>query len=250
MFYNRVGSFLQVKNSIVVLTGISLVFITLGMLSPVVSAATGTQFVAYQINGSTTTRSISAVVNESVTPSSTSGFSSVTLQLVSNMANLSYSKIVNSSKVMFPYFPGFANQSLSFQYHNLSIAVSLAQVGSESVTFNSQTYTLTKYDFNVSGSKTGGTPMSASGHFSVFPSGLVYSATVTANATNTIHVQLLGTNLDLNATARSSSQATSIAVAGGGVSILAGVGAFVLYRRKNNSANQGKTDAKPLYHVD
>ena len=90
--------------------------------------------------------------------------------------------------------------------------------------------------------------MSATGNASVFPSGLVYSATIVANSTDTVQIQLLGTNLGLNSTS-GGSQTTSIAVAGGAGSILAGVGAFVFYKRKNPSANS-KADDKPLYHVD
>ncbi|MDA4112112.1 MAG: hypothetical protein OK439_06200 [Thaumarchaeota archaeon] len=228
----------------------SIVFLTFAMLSPSVAATTqGSQFVAYQIIATTPARSISAVVNESVSPSSTSGFSSLTLQLASNMGNFSYSKIVNTTKVMLPYFPSVANQSLSFQYHNFSISLAIAQLWTDSVSYKSQTYTLTNYAFNVSGSKTGGTPIAASGHVSTFPSGLVYSATVTVNGTDTIQVMLLGTNLDLNSSSNSS-QTTTAAIAGGAGSILAGVGAFVFYKRKNGTARQDKAEDKPLYHVD
>ena len=234
----------------IALASVSVAFLAFAMFSPAVAASTqGSQYAAYRITATTPMRSISAVVNETISPTSTSGFSSLSLQLASNMGNFSYSKIMNSSKVMFPYFPSIANQSLSYQYHNYSISASIAQIGTGSVSYQSQTYTLTNYAFNVSGSKTGGSPMAASGHASVFPSGLVYSATITANGTDTILVQLVGTNLALNSTSNSS-QATSVAIAGGAGSILAGVGAFVFYRHKNNSARQGKTEDKPLYHVD
>ena len=231
----------------VLLSGVSIAFLAFAVL-PASFAATGAQYAAYQVTGSAQNHSFSAVVNESAAPDSKAGFSNLTLQLSSGVGNLSYSKVINSTKVMFPYFPGTANQSLSFQYHNYSISLAVAQVGTKSVAFQSASYSLTDYTFSVSGSKTGGTPMSATGNASVFPSGLVYSATIVANGTDTIQIQLLGTNLGLNSTS-GASQTTSIAVAGGAGSILAGVGAFVFYKRKNPSTNS-KTDEKPLYHVD
>jgi LPXTG-motif cell wall-anchored protein len=241
--------FLQLrKSSTVLLAGVSIAFLAFAMLSPVAFASTGTQFAAYQISGAMKNHAFSAVVNESATPASNAGFSSLTLQLGSTMGNLSYSKIVNSTQVLFPYFPGMANQSLSFQYHNYSISLAVAQVGTKSETYQSHSYALAEYTFSVWGARTGGTAMSATGNASVFPSGLVYSATIVANGTDTIQVQLLGTNLDLNS-ASGASQTTSIAVAGGAGSILAGVGAFVFYKRKNTSTN-AKADDKPLYHVD
>ena len=231
------------------MTGTSLAFLAFAMVSPVAFAATGTQFAAYQVTGTFHNQSISAVVNESVSGSSVTGMSNMTLRLGSVMGNFSYSKIVNATKVMFPYFPGTANQSLSFQYHNYSISVSIAQIGTRSISYGVASYSLTEYSFSISTLKTAGSPMSARGNISVFPSGLVYSASILANGTEPIQVQLLGTNLDLNAPSNSSAQTTSIAVAGGAGSILAGVGAFVFYRRKNNAPKQEKTD-KPLYHVD
>ncbi len=237
------------KNSVLTFTGASIAFLAFVMASPAAFASTGTQFVAYQVTGSFHNHSISAVVNESISASSATGMSNLTLQLGSGMGNLSYSKIVNSTKVMFPYFPGMANQSLSFQYHNYSISLSIAQIGTRSISYQARSYSLTQYSFSVSALKAGGTPMSARGNISIFPSGLVYSASILANGTDPIQVQLLGTNLDLNAAPSASTQTTSIAVAGGAGSILAGVGAFVFYRRKNNTPTQDKTD-KPLYHVD
>jgi LPXTG-motif cell wall-anchored protein len=225
-------------------------FLSLAMLAPAVGATTASsQYAAYSISGNYGNHSITALVNETVAPSSSSGMSDLTLKIASSMSNFSYSKIVNSSKVMFPYFPTVANQSISYQMQNYSISASISQSGTGSATYDGKTYSLTNYTFSVSGVKLGGSPMNASGGASVFPSGLVYSAWVTANASETIHAQLVGTNLSLD-TSSSSSQTTSIAVAGGAGSILAGVGAFVFYKRKNNSQKASANGDKPLYHVD
>ena len=219
------------------------------MLAPAVGATTASQYAAYSISGNFGNHSISALVNETVAPSSSTGMSDLTLKVASSMENFSYSKIMNSSKVILPYFPTVANQSFSYQIHNYSISASIAQTGTGSATFNGKTYTLTDYTFSVSGAKLGGSPMSATGGASVFPSGLVYSAWVAANASETIHVQLVGTNLALDATS-GSAQTTSIAVAGGAGSILAGVGAFAFYKRKSNPQKTNENGEKPLYHVD
>ena len=93
------------------------------------------------------------------------------------------------------------------------------------------------------------TQMSAMGSASVFPSGLVYAATIVANGTDTVSIQLLSTNLSLSSQSGASGQSTtSIAVAGGAASIAVGMGALVVYRRKNVSQTKGSD--KPLYHVD
>ena len=77
--------FLQIiKSSTVLLAGVSIAFLAFAMLSPVAFASTGTQFAAYQITGSMKGHTFSAMVNESATPASTAGFSSLTLQLGSN----------------------------------------------------------------------------------------------------------------------------------------------------------------------
>jgi hypothetical protein len=79
---------------------------------------------------------------------------------------------------------------------------------------------------------------------------LVYSASIVANGTDVLSVQLLGTNLPLTSDPSPSITTTTVGVAGAAGSILVGVGALVMYRRKNNSQSQGATDSKPLYHVD
>src|SRR5580704_6078035 len=163
--------FLQIRKSAVLLTGVSIAFLAFALMSPTAFAATGTQYAAYQVTGTAHNHTFTAVVNESAAPASTAGFSSLTLQLSSSMGNLSYSKIINSTKVLFPYFPGMSNQSLSFQYSNYSISLAVAQVGTKSVTYKSASYSLTDYTFSVSGAKMGGSPLSATGNASVFPSG-------------------------------------------------------------------------------
>ena len=132
-------------------------FLSLAMLAPVVGATTSsTQYAAYSISGNFGNHSITAIVNETVAPSSSSGMSDLTLKIASTMSNFSDSKIVNSSRVIFPYFPTVANQSFSYQVKNYSISATIAQTGTGSVNYGGKTYSLTNYTFSVSGAKAEG----------------------------------------------------------------------------------------------
>jgi hypothetical protein len=210
-------------------------------------AATAPQYASYNISGNARNHSFSATVNETVAPASAAGMSDVTLQIGGAMSNLTYSKIMNSSQVILPYFPTIANQSLTYQFHNYSVTATINQSGTSSVTYDGHSYTVSNYTFTVTAA--GNRQVSAWGSALVFPSGLVYSASVVANGTDNFNVQLLGTNLSLTSQSDPPSQmTTSVAVAGGAGSILAGVGALVFYKRKKPAENAGET--KPLYHVD
>jgi hypothetical protein len=229
---------------------IAVFFLTLAVVTvPVFAATTAPQFASYSISGTGHGRSFTAIVNESVSPSSASGFSDVVLSIASAEGNLSYSKIINSSQVILPYFPTIANQSLTYQEHNYSISATIDQAGSGSVNFNGKTVAVSNFTFslNVSGNRS----VSATGTATVFPSGLVYSAMVVANGTDTLNVQLLATNLSLTSQSDPSSPiSTSVAIAGSAASILVGVGAIVVYRRRTSSQPNTAGETKPLYHVD
>jgi hypothetical protein len=245
---SRVNLKMRTGSRLLMVSAIAIFFLSFAIV-PVI-AATGTpQYATYNITGNAKGHSFNVIVNESVAPSSANGMSDVTLQIASMMGNFSYSKIMNSSQVILPYFPTIANQSFTYQFHNYSISATIDQAGSGSVSYNGKTYTVSNYTFNV-GVSGNMTQMSAKGSASVLPSGLVYSAWIVANGTNTINIQLLGTNLPLTSQSGSSSTTTSIAVGGSAASIVAGVGAIVLYRRKNSSQAGNSTEAKPLYHVD
>lgn len=230
---------------------VGLFFVMLGMAAvPVFAASSAPQFASYSISGTGSSgRSFSAIINETVAPSSAAGMSDVTLAITSVKGNLSYSKIINSSQVILPYFPTIANQSLTYQLHNFTIVATINQAGTGSVSFNAKTVSVSKYAFNLSVS--GNRSESATGSATVFPSGLVYSATVVANGTDTLSIQLLATNLSLTSQSDPPSQATtSVAIAGSAASILIGIGAIVVYRRRTTSQTSNSGEAKPLYHVD
>jgi hypothetical protein len=248
---------MPIAAKVLVLASLVVVFLSMAIVVVPAFAATAPEFASYRITGSGDGHSFSAVVNETGAPSSASGMSDVTLQIGSVMQNLSYSKIMNSSQVILPYFPTISNQSLTYQFHNYSISASINQAGSTSASYNGKSYSLSNFTFSVSVSGSGQMwaasqlPPGVTGSALVFPSGLVYSASIVANGTDVVNVQLLGTNLSFTSQSGSSPvTTTSIAVAGGAGSILVGVGAIVFYRRKNNSHSQSATESKPLYQVD
>ncbi|MHB8565549.1 MAG: hypothetical protein ACYC7D_04315 [Nitrososphaerales archaeon] len=236
----------MIAKRVLVLSSFLVLFITFAMASPIAVSGQGSSgYVAYSITATNSTRTISANVNETITPSTT-GLSTLSLQLISSMSNFSYSRLVNSSQALFPYLPVTGNQSFSYQYHNYFISASITQTGTGSATISGATYPTTEYTFSVSVSKLNGSQMSASGQLSTFPSGLVNSITASSNG-YTINIQLLETNLALNSTS-SSPDTTTMAIVGGTGTLAAGVGAFAFFRRKKESVNAN--EEKPLYHVD
>jgi membrane-bound inhibitor of C-type lysozyme len=241
-------------SKLLVLSSTAIFFLSFASMVMPAFAATAPQFVSYNVSGSGNGHSFSATVNETVSQSSMSGMSDFTIQIGSAMSNFSYSKIMNSSQIILPYFPTIANQSLTYQFHNYTITASITQSGTGSANYDGKTYTLSNYTFVVTASGQSqmsgqSQVMSATGSASVFPSGLVYSASFVANGTDTVNVQLLSTNLALDPSSGSSQTTTSIAVAGSAASVLAGVGVFVAYKRRN-STSEKSGESKPLYHVD
>ena len=230
-------------------------------------SASTPQYVTYSITGNVGGHMFNATVNESVVNSSRTGFSRVTYQISTNSQNFSFSRIMNSSKVTWPYFPMIANQSLAYNYRNITITASINQSGTGSVRFNDSSQQVSNFTFAVSASGNFSSMMGnvssminssafnmtstrVSGNVSVFSTGLVYSASIVTHQNDTFNFLLLATNLPL-ATSSSTSTATSsaVVVGGAGAAILVGAGAVVWYRRKN-TAQDGTSAEKPLYHVD
>ena len=230
---------------------ISLLALTsFAFILPTVAASgqNSSQFVAYTITATNSTATHSVVVNETVSPSSSAGRSIITLQLSSSSTNFTISRLVNSSLAILPYLPSIGNQSFSYQGHNYTVSLSLVNTGTQSVTVSGTTYTVTNYEFQVSGSGMNGFAGSASGQLSVLPSGLVYSASVNARG-YTIQLDLLATNAALGS---SNSSTSAPVVIGGGVgAVAAGLGLFALYKKRSSGNAEGSAEQgeKPLYHV-
>ena len=131
-----------------------LVIATMALLSfafvmPVASAqSSGSQYVVYSINASGPNHTVSATVNETVVPSSSNGLSSVTLQVISSNANLSYSKLVNATQRILPILPSIGTRSINLTLKNASISASVTQTGTQSIRFSGANYTITNYSFN------------------------------------------------------------------------------------------------------
>ena len=231
----------------------AIALLSFAFVTPAVSAqstGSGTHYVVYRINASGPNRTVSATVNETVVQSSNSALASVTLQVISSSANLSYSKLVNATHKLLPILPALGTRSIHLTRGNASLSASVTQTGTQSVTFSGANYNLTDYSFSIS-VQTAHKSGTANGQLSVFPSGLVYSATIDINGTRTISAQLLSTNIPLGAPASSgSTTTTTIAVTGASVSVAAGVGAFAFIKHGRKESSGANSEAKPLHWVD
>lgn len=236
-----------------VIAAVTLLSFAMMVMPSFATSTTSSQFVAYNITVGSSSRTFTAVVNETVSPSSTVGLSDITLHLISSMSNFTYSKVVNSSQAILPYLPVTGNQSFQYQGNNYSVSVSLTKIGTSTATISGSSYTVTNYSFQLSGSRVGGNSLSVSGQVSTLPSGLIYSAVLNANGYNA-QVQLSTTNLPLTASGSGSSTNSSVVIAGGFGTLATGIAAFALYKKGGSKdieePNQGEQAKKPLYHVD
>lgn len=233
------------KTRLMLLAGLFVVLSPLVVLPVAASSGGVTNYATYNITLTNSTKTNSVVVNESITPS-TNGLSDLSLQLVSSMSNLSFSRLVNSTYAIFPVLPAVGNQSFDYQTHNYSVAITIVQTGKGSATVSGVSYATTNYAFSVSLS--GAHQFSANGTLAVLPSGLVDSALAKAGGA-TVQVQLVSTNLSLNSNSPASSTVRTATIAGGASAIF-GLGALVFYRHRSSSRASETENDKPLYHVD
>lgn len=203
----------------------------------------------YSINASGPNQTVSLTVNETVAQSSTKGLATVSLQVISSNANLSYSKLVNETNKLLPILPALGTRSIQLAKGNASLSASITQTGKQSVTFSGANYNLTNYSFNIV-VKTAQKSGTANGELSVFPSGLVYSVSVDINGSRSISAHLLSTNIPLGASVSSGSNSTTaVAVTSGSIGAI-GVGGFVFYRHGRKESSSSSGEAKPLHWVD
>jgi hypothetical protein len=193
---------LEMRSSASKMLVVSSVLIVLLTLVPISSAQTTskTQFASYSITGvAMGPPSFPGItINETVTPIS-SGMSNWTMDITVGHASNSFSRTVNSSVILFPYFPNVPNRSSSFtnEFYNYTLSVEATKVGNGTVTFNGTSQTVTQYTFNANASQHKYF-MSVFGNASVFQSGLLYSATFNDSLGESFAVMLTGTNLPLN----------------------------------------------------
>jgi hypothetical protein len=238
------------RSAVAIILAITIFLTSLAFPAAVASQASQGH-VSYQVSVTGPSGNKSLIVQESVSPSISTGKSLLTIGLIGDMQNLTYSRLVNSSDaLLFPYMilPS-TNQSLTYQSSNYSITLSANLVGTSSVTFNGSSYKLSDYVFNAALTIGTGNTNRVSGSIEAFPSSLIYSARADLNGT-TVQLKLLATNLPLDPQATgSTSQAEAIAMSSVGAAALAIVAliGFKRYRRKSASA---QPNSKPSYWVD
>jgi hypothetical protein len=238
---------------------VSISFVLLLMGVPLLAfsnaSSSATQgYVAYQITLKSPVNQTSFIVNESSTATNQNGFVSLTLGLVSDFQNFSYSRDVNISAVpeIFPFIPGISNQSFSYETHGISIYAKITNAGTSSVYFSGKTYDAAKYAIDLSATNSSdGRSVSANGTLLALPSGLLYSAEIQHTSSGTLSVQLLATNLPLSDPSNTVSATEGAAMVGVGLLGAAAIAVPWKFRkRKNSSAASESPEKKPSYWVD
>ncbi len=212
-------------------------------------------YVTYQVTLSRGGNQTSFVVNESSTSTSQTGFVNLTFGLISNIKNFSYSRVVNTSAVpeIFPFIPGIANQSFTYQTHDISIRVQISNEGRSSVSFKGATYSASRYLLGLSlTNSSGGQSMSLSGSLLALPSDLLYSAQLQEpNSGVSASVQLIATNLPLSDPSNAVSTTEGVALIGAGLMAAAAIAVpWKLRKRKNPATTSEASEKKPSYWVD
>ena len=125
-------------------------------LVPLVQASTTTNsssassgYVVYNVQASYNGTTRAASVNESVTPSSTTGESIIGLAVVGTQTNFTYSRVVNSSLTIFPFLPGISSQNFTYSDKGYTVTAKISQQGTSQATFQGKAYTLTNYAFSA-----------------------------------------------------------------------------------------------------
>jgi hypothetical protein len=187
----------------------------------------------------------SVLVNETVGQSDKAGYSDLILQLSGAEQNLTYSRLVNASDDLFPYFPNLAAQS--FDYSNgtsYSVHANFSETGTVMVSFKGNQYTLNVYSISVAASY-GTKKLMANATIEAFPSTLVYSLSA-GNSTFGARAVLQATDLPLLTSSTQTSTAAYVG-AGVGVGVLAMGGVFFVRRRGKRVETRSE---KPLHWVD
>ncbi len=203
-------------------------------------------YVVYKItlsNNGTVTHSVT--LNESSTPASQSGFLTMTLKLVSIDSSLTYSKVVNASKLpeVFPYIPAamLNNQTFSYTKNDVSLTAHIKSAGQSQITFNGNSYQASNYAVSLTATNSSsGKSISTNGNFQIAPSGLLYSLNMQFNSTHTLQAQLLATNLPLTNSSSGASTSVGIAMVGAGVlgSVALAVPSFYKVRRSHRKSGE------------
>jgi hypothetical protein len=231
---------------VLVLAALLIYFIFVAPVASAESSGSEAQYAVYNISGRVSNHSVSITVNETL-KSNFGSFQKLALELISSNVNMSYSELVNASQDLLPIIPSIGSTSIHTTVNGTTISASVTQTDSSVVIFNGTNYTLANYLFNFS-AQNARISESAHGQFMKFPSGLVYSASISINGTGTITAQLTSTNIPLSSSQSSKSTAIMVVAAGVVGCGLTVVAAFLTSRRESKSNGMEKT--KPLHWVD
>jgi phosphotransferase system glucose/maltose/N-acetylglucosamine-specific IIC component len=215
-------------------------------ITPVLASGPGQQFAAYEVTATLASGQHSLLVNESISPSDKAGLSVFMLQLTGSSQNLTYSRLLNSSANLLPYFPSLPSQTLDYSNGTTySIRVNFSSSGTTDVSFQGAQYTLHIFSISVLGFYHNQS-VNARGTIEAFPSSLVYSVNVSGSGNAEVQALLQATNLPL---VDSSSQSMTAAYVGaglgvGGIALAAGL---LARRRERKAAAQ---EQKPMHWVD
>jgi hypothetical protein len=224
---------------------VGLALAALLVASSVAAAQPVSGFAAYKISLSYPMGQRSMLVNESISPSDRAGLSDLVLQLIGTQQNLTYSRLVNSSEDFLPYLPSVAPQSLDYSNGtSYSLHVNVTASGTSDVTFQGSKYTMNVLAVSIAASY-GNKSIKANGTVEIFPSALVYSASVGGGFVR-LDAVLQATDLSLTAPGSQMPAATYVG-AGVGVGAVALAGAFLVGRRERKTK---QPEEKPLHWVD
>jgi hypothetical protein len=217
-------------------------------------------YVTYKITvNSNQTQTEIFTLNETAQPTSQTGFVVLSINVLSNVRNFTYSNTVNSSSFpeIFPYLVGINNQSISYGANGISAVVHVRNTASIKVSFNGGTYTGTSYQVSVSGTYLPQTlELAGNGTIVTFPSGLIYLFQLEQIDGYSVNAQLLETSLPITVSTASSLPIGLALVTIGllGAMAFAIPSIFIRWRKKPKTeeppSTQPQTEEKPSYWVD
>jgi len=229
-------------------TGAALVVFAIVLLvaGPTVLAAQPTTGSAeYKITVATPMGGHSVLVNETVKGTDRAGFSDLILQLTGPTQNLTFSRLVNSSTALLPFLPTIPSQSFNCGNKTFSVHANLTQAGTQSITFQGSSYTMTVSDISLFASY-GNRSFAAAGAIEAFPSSLVYSVELSSGILFQASVVLQSTDLPLSQPSTAMATAASAGAGVGAVGVAAAAALFVRRRGRHSKAQE----QKPLHWVD
>jgi len=255
---------------------LALLALLLGAVGTASAATPG--YAVYDIQLSSMGVSHSITVNASVAATSNVGYDKLMLGIVSGSSDFNYSRSINSSVAVSPFLPSVSNQTLHYASNGTSVSLNIVKNGSVPVQFHGGSYPLTSYALSAS-IVTNGTARAINGSLRTFPSGLIYSVSLSAplsslqglgsqgivmpgygtgvnpfqsltgltTGTISLSLTLLSTSLPLAGPSSSTTeQAASVGIGAGAVVSVLALALGVQYKRKHEPERQ----AKPEYAVD